>query len=467
MIPLNFDYSDKNSIRWFILLPSGHEGPYSLDQLIQLSFKNKSLLSVKVWAEGLKEPEVLVEVMNKVKAPKALSSAQPEVVKLEQNKFQELEPPPLPPLPEEELDIPPIPDLAKKKIYRFTLPKKSQVFFLLIGCAVVSCVYLFLKSKEEFYFSRPDKMDLDLFERILTGNTFDGWNKDIFFKEYISQDYGHVWLVTSSFHQCEVEAKFTSVEGKLLTLSDEEIVFKSTGTLKNHLVEFSSFEFSKGQRILPGLYEMNVRAQKCEWSGLIPSLLAKDPPDKNYVAQIKVVLFPKGAKEFSLALDEILKKRQQVEMKKKNEEILFWESLSQKLLTLEAITLQIEQHFLDFLSSPPKDFKKNVKTMVDKYSKQYGTFFTSFVLDNEKELKKMINLDVNGTQNYHDMIKSTSTQIGMESMKFIEEFMAIKKTPTNKELQNLSQRVKKTFSQVKDSISQKITEVSSDQENQL
>jgi hypothetical protein len=47
----NFAWTDKTSVKWFIMLPTGHEGPYSLLSLM----KRKMSPEVKVWAEGLPE----------------------------------------------------------------------------------------------------------------------------------------------------------------------------------------------------------------------------------------------------------------------------------------------------------------------------------------------------------------------------------------------------------------------------
>jgi hypothetical protein len=83
----NFDWTDKDSVKWFILLPTGHEGPYSLNQLFQMVGQKKLSPSVKVWAEGLTGGISLNEISAQVESAPAI--------------------PDLPPLPED--DIPPLP----------------------------------------------------------------------------------------------------------------------------------------------------------------------------------------------------------------------------------------------------------------------------------------------------------------------------------------------------------------------
>src|SRR5665647_1619766 len=77
----NFDWTDKKSVRWFIMLPTGHEGPYSLATLEDRCSKKKLALSVSIWSEGLTNPISLQEVLDRDSMP------------------------PLPPLPNE--DLPP------------------------------------------------------------------------------------------------------------------------------------------------------------------------------------------------------------------------------------------------------------------------------------------------------------------------------------------------------------------------
>jgi hypothetical protein len=47
----NFEWTDKDSVKWFILMPGGHEGPYSLNKLITLCERKKISQEVKIWSE--------------------------------------------------------------------------------------------------------------------------------------------------------------------------------------------------------------------------------------------------------------------------------------------------------------------------------------------------------------------------------------------------------------------------------
>lgn len=455
----NFDWTDKNSVKWFILLPGGHEGPYSLGDLIQKKDKNKISPDVKVWAEGLTDAVTLKEV---------LAHDTPEI----KTHVEEQPPELLPPLPEEE--IPPLP--AEESVPEMTVEenrpvKKKNSLAIAAGIGVVLVagaglvLYSFVKSKETFDIRRLPKMSLDIQERIIKENSFSGWDKPIFFREYLPQDHSSIWLVTSSFHECKVDGIFTSLDDKLLSMQDEKVSFRSSGELKNHIVEFSSFDFTSGNKIIPGMYELDVKAYDCKWDGILPQVMNFfQEPDKEYMARTKVILYSQGALKFNETLESILKKKMEIAEKEKDAQLLFWKDIEQKFQTLEAISLQIEQHLLDFLDGHPASFKKNLKIMVDEYTQKYGSFLTSFVVENEKYFDS---LDLKGDskkRTYEMKVRLTAKNVGLESMKFIEEFQGMKKAPTKKELRALSDRVKNIFSKLKLEISEKLSQVSLDQE---
>jgi hypothetical protein len=452
----NFDWTDKTSVKWFILLPTGHEGPYSLEQLIILRDKKKFAGDVKVWAEGLPEGVTLKSALS----PKTV--------------VEKEEIPDLPPIPEE--DIPPIPfpeEVVPPTPTPIVQTEQAKKPFLFPVWGFISIVLLLMfffsfgsivRNQEKFEVRRLPKMTLALHERIMQENKFDGWDKKIFFKEYLPDDHGHIWLVTSSFHKCSVEATFSSIKEKLLAVQDEKILFKTKGELEGHIVEFSKFEFLNGNKIVPGLYEMDVRATDCAWDGLAPKVMNKfSAPDNEYLGRQKVVLFSKGAVEFNTILDRLIKKKIEIDRKEQSQNELFWQDLQQKLETLNAIALNIESHFLDFLNDGPADFNQNLKPMVDKYTRQFGSFLTSFVVDNENYFKNL-NSEAKGAsqkRNYELMVRMATKRIGLESMKFIEEFQQ-KKKPSKKDMDSYTERVKKTFSAIKTDLNGKIIQVSED-----
>lgn len=436
------------------MLPTGHEGPYSIEALM----KRKTSAETKIWAEGLTQALPFKVVLEKSYGPPVSIHPEPPS-EPEQDEL----PPPLPPLPLE--DGPPADAAAITPEVAVSSGKKIAVVvvatLLLVGFGIREWV----KSKEHFSIKRASRMSPELFEKINQDFKFEGWNKRIFFKEYVPADMSHLWLVTSSYQNCKIEANFNSLNGKLLSPEEEKVSFKSTTQLSHHIAEFSQFEFSSGSKIIPGLYEMDLKATDCTWDG-VTSRLANwfKAPDETYVTRMKVVLYHKGSVEFNTILDKLIRKKMELEIKNQNQEDLFWQDLQQKLQTLLAVSLQIEQLFLDFTETIPKNHPASLKHLVDKYTSNYGRFLTEFVVQNEKyflELGQSELSNLSQKRTYETMVRLTSKNIGFESMKIIEELQA-KKRPSKKEFNEINEKVRKKFELLKDVINRKIIQLTED-----
>jgi hypothetical protein len=472
----NFDWTDKTSVKWFIMLPTGHEGPYSLEIILERCKTGLLSPEVQIWAEGLDQP-VSIQFMTERCESKASSKPEPPFIPAlpkfrpeEKVEAEEVETE-LPPLPIEESaieeDLPPLPLMEeapplmrKKKGRRLALV--SVAVLLLLSFAL----YKWTKLHEEFSIRRYSKMSLNLHERIQKEISFESWDKKIFFKEYVPVDLSHIWLITSGFQECNVEASFQSVENKLISLNDERIAFKTQGKLSDHVVEFSTFDFSSGNKIVPGMYELEVKATNCQWKNLVSSLANRfSPPDESYTAKTKVILFAKGASEYNNLLDKLVRKKQEIELKKQNLEEAFWQDLQQKFHTLLAISLQIEQHLLEFLAKDARQFDKNFKPAVDLYTSRFGHFLTKFVVSNEDYFQELRlrgeSSHLSQKRDYELMVKQMALKIGFQSMKIIEEFQTFRR-PKRIQLRPYESKIKKTFTLLKDEINQKIIQISDD-----
>jgi len=450
---MNFDWTDKNSVRWFLMLPTGHEGPYSLNDVIQkLQLKQISHEST-IWAEGLTQP-VSISVV--------LKNSQKQVDVLPDLPQDDVPPPPIPSSEEVEIiEIPPPPVES---------PKMTEAkHYLLAGLMVLGlgifAATQWIKSSEVFKIQRYPKMTLDQHDSILRHFRFDGWDKKIFFKEYVPSDLSTIWLVSSGFQTCDVSATFESQKDKLIALESEKISFKTSGTLKDHVVEFSNFEFISGTKILPGMYEMDIKATNCSWDGGAAKLANLfTGPDLTYLAKMKVILYHKGATEFNLLLDKLLRKKMEADLSGQNQEDIFWQGLQEKFQTLMAVTLQIEQLLLDLVTKDSKEFNSSLRPAIDVYTQKYGQFLTNFVIANENyfnELSKSHIKNISKKRTYETTVKLTAKRIGLESMKIIEDLQALKK-PKNGDISSFEKRVKNIFSDIKSEIEQKIIKTTED-----
>lgn len=441
------------------MLPTGHEGPYSLDDLEKRLRDKKLNAGVQVWREGLPVSISLVDVLNEV--------TQPSVPEEE----DEL-PPPLPPLPTEE-DEPEIPEISLLDGYEAPkAPKKIPVALILsalVSVLVVFGLFQWMKDREKISLRRHPKMTLELHQKIETSLKFEGFDKKIFFHEYTSPDLTHLWLVTNGFQKCDIEAVFHSVKDRLLTMADEEVEMTSRGKLAGHVAELSIFEFRKGARIIPGLYEMEVKARRCEWDGIVPKIRNMfSRPDQEYTATTRVVLYPRGTEEFQQVLTQLMKKKEELKKQTESQESLFWEDLQMKFQTLHAMTLQIEQLLLDFIDQGERNFSPRLKAMVNTYTQKFGQGLTQFVIENEGYFEGLAATDLRPLilkKDYESLVRLTSKEIGFEAMKVIEKLQTMKK-PTTKELKALRPAVLKTFESLKNSINKKLLDVTEDRSKQ-
>lgn len=460
----NFNWTDKQTVKWFIMLPTGHEGPYSLNALNQRLNQNKIAREVKVWAEGLNSPVSLKELLER-------SQEVPLSDEL---------PPPLPEIPTEEEPEEALPDLpvedeneeeGEELSPANPVSRRSPLLklaFMLGPVILLFLTYQWLQNQQQFSIRRHTKMSPTAQKKIERSFQFAGWNQEIFFKEFISPDMTHIWLVTAGYQHCKIEAQFTSVAGSLLTMSNEAVSFSSRGELQNHVTEFSKFEFTAGSKIIPGLYEMEVSATECHWGSLKAKLgNLFSSPQKSYKAQMKVVLYHAGAEEFNKLLDQLNQRKLALQKKAQEQKDLFWEDLQQKLYTLQAMSFQIEQLFIDFLDKDPKTYTQRLPVLVSQYTSKYGSFFTNFVVANENYFQEILKTDLRILalrKNYEEMIRLTAKKVGFESMKIIERLQAAKK-PIRKDLNLVKQNLIKNFKVLKEEINQKLIEVTEDRSN--
>ena len=436
------------------MLPTGHEGPYSLEALEKRLSENKLRSDITVWREGLPVAIPLRDVLNDLAAP-------------EEEEEEEL-PPPLPPLPTEESgELPEIPlmDSYEEAVRTGRSVPVAMIVAGFIVLLVVFGVYQWMKDKEVLEIRRYPKMTLEIHKKIQSDLKFEGFDKKIFFREYASPDLTHIWLVTTGYQRCDVETVFRSVKERLLSMTDEEVEFVSRGKLSRHVTELNVFEFRKGAKIIPGLYEMDVKAIRCEWEGIVPKLRNLfTSPEKEYTATTRVVLYPRGPEDFQQVLSQLMKKKDELKKQTEGQEQLFWEDLQMKFQTLHAISLQIEQHFLDFLDKGNRDFLVRQKDMTNQYTKKFGNALTQFIVANEGYFDGLRDTDLRpllAKKDYEGLIRTAGKQIGMESMKVIEKLQTMKK-PTPAELKALRAEVLKNFERLKNSLTKQLLDVTKD-----
>ncbi len=454
----NFNWADKNSVRWFLILPTGHEGPYSQNDLENLFSSNKLGLDVKVWAEGLESPVPLKELF--------LKSMD------EEEGIEDELPPPLPELPTEEEEnqndfVPPSLPETETQEERPIRPKRRLTFLfpLLLVFLFAFGIREWIRSSEEVKIQRYPRMSMELHQRIQENVKFDRWDREIFFKEFTPPDLSQIWLVNAGFQHCQVEGSFNSISGKLLSSEEMGVAFTTKGELKNHVVVFDEFKFSQGSKIIPGMYEMSVKAYRCDWDGILPTLANRfRAPQKTYEAKTTVILYGEGPEAFQKVLAEVTQKKYEADLREKRIKDQFWDDLQQKLQTLLAISLQIEQTFVDFIDGNPATFSRRLEPMIQDYTTKFGQFLTNIVTANEEYFSKIKRSELRELalrKDYEEMVRLLAKDTGFISMRFIEDLQKTKK-PNKALLAQKKKALLQDFAKLKERINQRIIEVTED-----
>jgi hypothetical protein len=155
----NFNWTDKTSPRWFILLPTGHEGPYALGDIESRLKRLKISPLVKIWAEGLSTPLTLKEVLDL--SQKSLEPTEiPPPPSSQENTALDLAPPPIP-----EDALPPIAPSEEiiEETHEQPLKRAPKVNLFAAGIIVFILgfsLYQWLKGQEVFSIKRYPKMSL-------------------------------------------------------------------------------------------------------------------------------------------------------------------------------------------------------------------------------------------------------------------------------------------------------------------
>ncbi len=448
----NFDWTDKSSIRWFIIRKEGHEGPYDFFYLEELSKNKKKSQNLRIWAEGLEGPIDFFDALNHFKKCNDLKRIEDlKVSNLNLNipLAKPIEP------KEEVLVVPPSIDSILKEGQnenkRIKIPYVR--LFLLF---VVFAIYLGLHFNQKFYFSRPPKMSVSLHKEILKEFQFEGWNKFPEFKGYIAPDYSEIWLITSGFQTCDVNLSFNSNNGQLLSMSDENVAFKSKGKLINHVLKINQFEFLEGQKIIPGVYNLEILSDRCDWSNFWASIANFFQKPKNKIkSNIKLTLFTQGEMAFHKAMGDLIQKKISREKKRQKLESLFWQDLLLKYQTLQAITLQIQERFEGYVIRTESPTLKNISDLKRVYSLNESYFLTKFVSESENYFKKQKVISLIEKDKIENEFRLFAKKIGEISMTFLESL----NEKQSKSIDSISKKMKIDFKYLNDSMLKKINEL--------
>ncbi len=398
---------------WYILEDNNQFGPFNEQDLQGMFKKQKISRETTLIKRGFSEPILVRDLIKKPRTivkPKVVPKETPRVIK---ESFKRATPPPPPKIEKK---------APKAKITKPATSKRSIIKPLgLLASFALMCTFFYFGAKtvitnQSFQLERPKDVRPKTFYKAKNQlkNAFD--NKDHQWKFIASKDLKNLYLMSSLPGTQSVRAKFTSIENKIL--GNQPIEFITNIDLKDNLAEIKELNFSKGSEIIPGAYKVELEVLK---NNLSPwqKLLLDDYTVKK-TASVDLILKFHSKKTYS----KELAKFQKLQKRRDN---AFVQDIKMKYETLLSIANRISDN-LDKakkgpLSKPQVEFRKNY--FLQDYQMKYGTFFSNFVIENEKKFKDLTNSTdelKTGIIAHYSTLSSIARSLGMISIDAIDNF---------------------------------------------
>jgi hypothetical protein len=285
----------------------------------------------------------------------------------------------------------------------FYKPKSNnsykKISFVALSMILALSFTFYFNKKSKIEISRPNQLSFTKFKKIKKRILKSIEKNENYFEVIQSKDLKNTWLVTNYDAPQKVKIKFTSLPNK--TLGNEEIAFYSTLKTKEAFSEIKTFLFEQGDRITPGIYELEIHLLERE------QRLSNSKLKSFKIYKTKTLLAASSKKAFKKELKAHLTKSSQ----KKNEEL---EELKMNYQTLQGIVVGISDDLKS--SNSIKEFEKS-------YTNKYGRFFTDFVTNNQKKKnllkqKPLKNIDYIA---HYNSLSSLAQKIGLISVDLIND----------------------------------------------
>jgi hypothetical protein len=456
---------------WFIIRDQDHLGPFTQEELEELYASKEISDETLVWNESLKQsvsfsrldfdsppplpPELsLMETEEELdEVPEEFPEEFPDEVseeEIEVEREEELEDELEEELEDELENI--SQDIIEEESDDLNnlnplnpLYKKIAIIVLILITPVAIYFY------QNKLFSRPSKMSLRDYERLTEIVEKKSEQSDFVFA--LAQDRSILWVATNNPNQGKVAIKLKAVKNKFL--GEGEIEAFAFADLKSHLLTIKDFKFKKGLKLLDGYYEVELYTP----SGLKKPFLGFAYKHKTQFQYFKNVLIS------TMKSDDFEKVLRKYAVKKKNNESQFWSELKQKYQTLKMITQQIqdgvrrvfdEQSFGENKTS----IQKKIQSFESEYKKNYGNFFTNFVIANDRSYEDLVKKNfpdkVDIISNYTRLSK-LARSIGMQSVEVMQDLERFNQWQNPRAVKNFKQKSLTRFQKIIDVCDYKVS----------
>ena len=297
---------------------------------------------------------------------------------------------------------------------RYVKYAKILVGVLLISAVLFAGYRYFLNANNVF--DRPSTMSLNDYETLTAVAKMP--EKKLDFTFALASDKRTLWASTNNPLEGEVFVNLKSKKGRVL---GQDVEVKAKGYLEDNLITFTDFQFVQGTRFLDGFYDVEIYTVD---DLKVPFFKRFFHPTERQFRFINEFLITSMLRiDFEKQLRAFTEKRQM----NSNE---FWIEIEQKYRTIKTITEKIRSGFLDILNADEKNYQVAIQKFKDRYSKEYGVFFTSFVKSNDASYERLVGeefedrIEVIG--NYTELSK-LSKKVGTQAMALLVKLEALER----------------------------------------
>lgn len=392
---------ENNIQKWFIIQEDSHLGPYSVEVLHQMHQKGHIDDETILWSEQNKITSsysdifLVDEMLSEVEIDLELDEDElpPEipvdaVVKPKEIHVKNLD-----------TETTPKPPSEKKKT-----SKKIVVLGLFLIIFLGSFISLYFV-QEKVKLTRPSGMKLSDFEIAFNNLKM---NKPSFF---LSKDRKEVFFTTSYQGELVLGVKLDSIVRE--SLSEDPVSVTATAVLKDNLATIKNFSFQKGDALVEGEYEIELTTLE---SKHLPFPYSFFNEKKVINLKEKVLLTNLSANDFNKEKDRFWKSIRE-------NELIFWQDLTEQYQTLSVIILQIKDS-LENVFVLSSSLGEAVKRFEKNYKENFGMFFTSFVISNDKNSEKLASQDFPDkvkVLGHYSHLSRLAKAVGSETMEILHD----------------------------------------------
>jgi hypothetical protein len=266
----------------------------------------------------------------------------------------------------------------KVKLPRFNFTSKK---FLGLSVLIPICLILvyFSFQQNTIEINKPQGVRHDHFRNF--SKSIQKMKKNTGWSFLQSKDFKKIWVGTNYPGTLKLELSFKSEPEKVLSI--HPIQFKVETYLNEHISEVKDLRFLKGEKIIPGFYTVEIRVLENYMSFWEKIFSQSIRIDKKKTYKSHILLMANSKKQFLTDLKKFKKAESM-------SDYTFLTDIKQKYHTLIVISKNLSKKIAqlkDFKS--PAQLNQSVEHFTELYRKDFGSFFTSFVVENDQKFKEL------------------------------------------------------------------------------